>query len=125
MDSVRGLPGPGDGLDPRLEHRGGGPGKVARKTLQLCGQVARTIEVVLAEQPDDTLRDLHVVSVVPAPDESRLLVTVGPLTPSAPFDPVAVMAHLQAASAHLRAEVAAAITRRRAPGLAFQVTTPP
>ncbi|CAN5650135.1 hypothetical protein BH23PLA1_BH23PLA1_01320 [soil metagenome] len=98
---------------------------ISRKALQLCGQVARTLEGVLAgELDDDVLRNLLVVSVVPAPDESRLLVTVGPCAPGLPFDPLQVMAHLSAASVRLRAEVAADITRRRAPTLIFQVAGP-
>ena len=114
--------GPGDGKDPRYDRPVHGPRvKVPRKTLQLCGQVAQTVEVVLAEQPDDVLRNLHVIRAEPAPDESRVLVTVGPLTPDALFDPGAVIAHLHAATVRLRTEVAAAITRRKAPALAFQV----
>jgi hypothetical protein len=46
----------------------------ARKDLQLCRQVAETLQLVLGDCGDDVLRDLHVVRVVPAPDASQLLV---------------------------------------------------
>jgi ribosome-binding factor A len=93
--------------------------------MQLCTQVQRTVEqVILGDLDDDVLRNLHVVSVVPAPDDSRLLVTVGPFASGVPIDPVRVMEHLGAASAHIRTEVAAAITRKRAPTLIYQVASP-
>lgn len=92
-----------------------------RKTLQLCRQVERTLMGVLAgETGDDLLRDLLVLKVVPAPDSSRLLAFVqyqGPATTELP----AILARLAAARRLLRAEVAAAINRRKAPDLAFQV----
>lgn len=97
----------------------------SRKALQLCGQVARTLEGVLAgELDDDVLRNLRVVSVVPAPNESRLLVTVGPCAPGLPFDPVQILNQLATVSNRLRAEVAADITRRRTPTLVYQVASP-
>lgn len=95
---------------------------VDRHVRQLCRQVGRTLDQVLAgELDDDVLRGVGVISVVPAPDASRLLVTVGPMAPGIPIDPPRVLAHLAAASGHLRTEVAASITRRKAPSLSFQV----
>ena len=47
-----------------------------RKAWQLCRQVAVTLDEVLAECGDGVLRGLHVVSVAPFPDASRLLVTL-------------------------------------------------
>src|SRR4051794_8042206 len=56
-----------------------------RKTLQLCRQVARTLGVVLAgEIHDDVLAGVLVDGVAPAPDASRLLVTVLPNPGSSP-----------------------------------------
>ena len=104
--------------------RGVGPrARVDRKTLQLCGQVAETLNLVLAEEPDDVLRGLYVAGVEPAPDDSRLLVTVESLPADRP-DPARALARLELASAHLREEVARAITRRRVPSLAFRFATP-
>jgi ribosome-binding factor A len=137
-------PGEEDGLDPRLgarrtgrggrtRHSGGpafGPGSqertVDRKAAQLCRQVAVTLDEVLAECGDGVLRNLHVVDVEPFPDASRLLVTVSAVdagTPGGP-GPAAVLEHLQHAGGHLRCEVAAAVTRRRAPVLIYRLHGP-
>jgi ribosome-binding factor A len=84
--------------------------------------VGQTLGQVFAEQEADELRDLLVEAVDPAPDGSHLLVTVRPM--SAVFDPTALIAHLNGASADLRMEVAAAITRRRVPSFTFRVVPP-
>jgi ribosome-binding factor A len=110
--------GAGDGCDPRLDRRDGA-GKVAnRKALQLCAQVARTLMGVIADCGDDVLRDLQVESVTPAPNASRLLVTVRPIVP---IDIAVVLERLEHARAKLRTEAGAAIHRRRAPDLLFRV----
>lgn len=117
----------GDGVDPRLEARSlrgqaeSSGGKQGRKVRQLCRQVWEAIE--LSPGGDEVLSGLTVVSVEPAPDASRLLVTVAP-RPGEPFDPDAMVAALERASPRLRSEVASAITRRRAPSLAFRVAIP-
>jgi ribosome-binding factor A len=95
--------------------------KVAnRKALQLAAQVAETLSQVLqGECDDEVLRDLLVMSVVPAPDSTQLLVTVS-LAPSAGTVSTAeVMEHLQKARGKLRSEVALAIHRRKTPELLF------
>ncbi len=111
-------------VDPRrvfAPGRGRSAPKSDRKVKQLCGQVRRTVEqVLLGELDDDVLRCLYVLDVEPAPDESRLLVTVGPFTSDVAVDPVQVIARLGAASGRIRAEVAAAITRRKTPNLIYQ-----
>lgn len=113
---------PDDGIDPRTRPRGGSRAKLRRHAQQLCRQVAETLEYVLAEQ-GEILRGLHVVAVEPAPDTSRLLVTVGALLHDR-IDPAAALEQLERASGRLRSEVAAAITRRRAPALAFRFALP-
>ena len=133
--------GPDDGVDPRddararvKQHRalrggsgegdgdGDGPGRVpGRKGRQLGRQVAETLDALLAgETRDACLRDLIVVSAVPAPDASRLLVTVAPRDSGSPTPPAEVLERLGKASGWLRAEVASAVTRKRAPSLAFR-----
>lgn len=109
----------------RADRRGGGPGAtVDRKTMQLCHQVAVTLEEVLAECGDPLLHGLRVLDVEPSPDVSRLLVTLA--VEDEPVDgPDAlhrVEAHLSRASGHLRGEVAQAITRKRAPALIYHLT---
>lgn len=114
--------GPDDGLDPRYDRRGGRPaGK--RKTLQLCREAERTLSAVLAgECDDDVLRELVVLSVVPAPNAGRLLVTVA-LPASAGVPAEEALRRLLGAAGQLRIEVAAAVSRRKTPELAFRVVT--
>lgn len=110
--------GTGDGCDPRFDRREGS-GKVPnRKALQLCAQVARTLMTVFADCGDDVLRDLLIESVTPAPNASRLLITV---LPASPIETSVVREHLERARGRLRSEVVAAIHRRRAPDLLFRV----
>jgi len=118
-------PGPEDGIDPRDLARQSMGKKGGRKTLQLCGQVAEALNYAFASVcNDDVLRELGVISVQPAPDESRLLVTVGPILPG-PFDPTRIQARIQNAMGKLRNEVAASIHRKKIPDLTFCVVHPP
>jgi hypothetical protein len=112
---------PENRVDPRDQLREATRKKGSRKTLQLCGQVAEALNYAFASVcNDDVLRPLGVVAVQPAPDESRLLVTVAPTLPC-PFDPSQILAHVQQALGKLRLEVAASIHRKRVPGLTFRV----
>ncbi|MEW4569408.1 ribosome-binding factor A [Tautonia sp. JC769] len=127
--SRRGGRRPSDGLvDPRdvfAPGSGRSAPRPSRKAMQLCSQVQRTVEqVILGDLDDEVLRNLCVLAVEPAPDESRLLVTVGPFASNVEINPIQVMEHLGAASAHIRTEVAAAITRRKVPTLVYQVAQP-
>ena len=112
---------PDDGVDPRDLFRSPTNRKVTnRKTLQLCSQVADTLNLVLSgECADEVLQSLHVVTVRPAPDASQLLVIVGPSS-AQNLDPLVALEHLARANGRLRSEVAAAIVRKRAPQLMFQ-----
>jgi ribosome-binding factor A len=101
------------------------PRKSDRKTLQLCGQVSDTLNLTLAgDSGDDVLGELQVISVVPAPDASQLLVVLAPTLVGGP-DEKQVITALAEASVRLRAGVASAITRRRAPKLLFQFVNCP
>ena len=119
---------PDDGSDPKFFFRRGKktrpmrePYPVHRKTLQLCSQVADTLNLVLSgECADEFLQSLQVVAVRPAPNAAQLLVLVTSSSTDPTPDPATVLAHLAAASGRLRAEVTAAIVRRRAPKLVFQ-----
>jgi ribosome-binding factor A len=112
--------GPDDGVDPRYD-RPVDPRKVPnRKALQLCGQVADTLALVLGECGDDVLRDLRVVSVAPAPTSARLLVTVARAA-GAEEEVDQLAARLEQARGKLRSEIAAAVHRRKAPDLTFRV----
>jgi ribosome-binding factor A len=112
---------PDDGLDPKAYFRSTkAHTNRNRKAHQLCSQVADTLNLVLGECGDEILRNLQVVAVTPAPDSSQLLVLVAPAIEGEPANPGEVLARLSAAAGRLRGEVAAAITRRRAPKLSFQ-----
>ena len=119
--SLCGELGPGDGIDPRLATRGesGRPGSGDPRARRLCHQVARTLNAVLAaETGDETLRDLMVVSVAPAPSVGHLLVTV---RSAGGAEPGQILTRLAAATGRLRSELAASISRRRVPTFAFRI----
>jgi ribosome-binding factor A len=107
---------------PRRRSAATRPGRVDRKALQLCRQVEHTLGDVLAGDCDDEiLRGLAVLAVQPAPDASRLMVTVAPGVASRPWPVEEVMIRLQQVAGRLRAEVASSITRRKTPTLVYQV----
>jgi ribosome-binding factor A len=87
------------------------------KTRQLCRQVQRALNLVLAERGLDLgLEELYVDDVTPAAGCGRLLVHF-----VAPPDLLLsdVLAGLASIAPRLRAEVARAISRKRAPELSF------
>ena len=113
---------PEDGTDPREAARKGHSRKGDRKARQLCSQVAQTLSQVLGgECGDDLLQSLLVVSVDPGRDAAQLVVTVRASLPGEVVDAREVSEHLAKVMGKLRSEVAAAITRRRAPTLVFRV----
>jgi ribosome-binding factor A len=102
-----------------------GRGRRDHKTAQLCRQVFRALSLALGECADDVLRELSVLDVQPAPDASRMLVRVA--CSASAGDPVGmadVLARLGEAGGFFRREVAAAITRKRAPELMFVLVPP-
>jgi ribosome-binding factor A len=109
--------------------------KSDRKLQQLCRQVQRALMLAMGggQCADPFLQDLVVESVVPAPDATRLMVGVS-IAPSARsaeirladrYEALAdLLGRLERATPALRREVATAITRKRAPELAFQLVGP-
>jgi ribosome-binding factor A len=94
-----------------------------RKTLQLCAQIQRTLDYVLSgEMDDDVLRGLMVQQVRPAPDATRLLVTVMPLDDDVSAE--TILHKLAISSGRLRTEIARSINRRKTPQLSFEVFVP-
>ena len=115
-----------DGVDPRqfFEKRGRSR-QLNPKAEQLCRQAAETLSQLFGgELGDDRLNCLRVESVQPAPDSSRLLVTLVADCAPKDFDRDAIDRQLQAAAGRLRTAVAEAITRRKAPSLVFAVLAP-
>jgi ribosome-binding factor A len=100
--------------------------QIDRKACQLCRQVAVALDSVFADCGDGVLQNLHVASVSPFPDASRLLVTVSSVDgqPAPATAPAVVLDHLSHASGHLRREIAAAVTRKRAPLLLYRLAEP-
>ena len=96
--------------------------QVERKARQFCRQVQRALNLALADRhADDDLGNLFVVDVSPAPDCGHLLVHV--VVPAERTVAEALSA-LRADAPRLRSEVAAAITRKRAPELSFVPAAP-
>ena len=99
--------------------------KESRKAKQLCRQVTEILDLVLSgDCSDELLQSLHVISVVPAPNASRLLATVFADLPTDRFDRQEILGLLERHTGRLRAEVAASINRKRVPSLAFHVVGP-
>ena len=108
------------GHKPRFESRNEG-----RKAKQLCRQVADTLDLVLSgDCRDERLQALHVISVVPAPNSSRLLVTVSVDLHGEELDRQEILELLGQQTGRLRSEVAASINRKRVPALVFHVVGP-
>jgi ribosome-binding factor A len=112
---------PEDGTDPRDWAKDWNARRPGRKALQLCRQVAEALNAALAGCGDAVLSGLQVMSVVPAPNAGRLLVTVAAAPSAAEHDATMVTEHLRRAAGLLRSEVAAAIHRRKMPELTYQV----
>jgi ribosome-binding factor A len=114
-----------DGIDPREFFRESPHRRDDRKSRQLCKQVYRTLCFLLAGQfADPILQDLSVQSVEPAPDASRLLVTLRLTTLRDRISPEQALASLHRVRSVLRCEVAAAIRRRKAPELVYRLAGP-
>jgi ribosome-binding factor A len=93
-----------------------------RKAQQFCRQVQRALNLALAESnAGEGINGLFVEDVSPAPDCGRLLVHV--LIP-ADHSVADAIGALRRDTPRLRAEVARAITRKRAPDLAFVPALP-
>lgn len=81
-----------------------------------------TINYMLAGDLADTrLHQIMVDSVTPAPDASRLLVSVRVMDLRPDCDLIEIQAALHGASGLIRCEVASVVQRKKAPELVFQV----
>lgn len=114
-----------DCVDPRQYFKRGSARKENRKAKQLCRQVAEVLDLVLSGAcREEELQCLRVEQVVPAPDSSRLLVTLYADTALDQFDREATMKLLHEQTGRLRSEVAASIHRKRTPMLVFNLIGP-
>ena len=100
---------------------GGGSGfesKHRRKLEQLCRQVCRALMYAIpGEMRDPVLQGLSVEEVLPAPDAGRLMVRLR--SAGGVEEMGEILERLAVVEPYLRAQVAAAITRKRAPELTF------
>ena len=92
-----------------------------RKERQLCRQIHEAISQALSTVDDDLLLSVWVEAVEPAPDASRLAVL---LRAPEHTSPDLVKERIERVSGYLRAEVAAAISRKRTPTLAYELLPP-
>ena len=90
-----------------------------RKDLQLCRQVFDALTYALADIEDLMILDLVLASVVPAPSAARLQVTLVPVHDN--VDPEEALTRIKEVADELREEVAAEVTRKRAPELVFRI----
>ena len=113
--------GPEDGVDPRTIVHKQARQPTHRKTYQVCKQVEKTLNLVLAgESVEPLLHEIIVSAVEPAPDSSHLLVIVEPNSMAVSLDENDVLAALQRATGRLRAAIATAINRKRTPQISFR-----
>ena len=91
------------------------------KLQQLCSQVEQVVGLALGGAADMRLQEVAVCGVVPAPDGTRLLVSVVPEQPSSWEQLEALQVALERAKPWLRQQVAGEIHRKRTPDLVFSV----
>lgn len=89
------------------------------KDRQVCRQVFDALSYALAELDDPVIAGLALVAVDPAPDASRVLVTLAPTESDVDIDDAYL--RVRAVAAELRAEVAVEVNRRRVPELTFRI----
>ena len=97
-------------------------GRRHHKDLQLCRQVFDALTYALAEIDDPRIEHFSVASVTPAPSSARVLVTL--VHSRDDLDIAAALTCVRDVMDELREEVAAEITRKRAPELVFRVARP-
>ena len=77
--------------------------------------------MVLGDCDDELMQSLMVDNVQPAPDSSRMVVTIIADMPPEEFDRNQIQLHLKEQTGRLRAEVGRSISRKRVPNLSFSV----
>ncbi|HEY4058183.1 MAG TPA: hypothetical protein VGM39_16335 [Kofleriaceae bacterium] len=105
-----------------MDHERRGGARRHHKDLQLCRQVFDALTYALAEIDDPVVDELLLASVVPAPSSARVLVTL--LLNRDDIDGDVALDRVREHSDELREEVAAEVTRKRAPELVFRIGRP-
>ena len=110
-----------DGIDPREYKKRGQNNKrkkIHRKNKQLCSQVVQAINLAFAEIDSDIVSTLYAREAIPAPNTSRLLVTI---VASGNNSIEEVQRELACFSGKLRYEISTVIHRKKVPSLAFVI----
>lgn len=94
-------------------------GRRGHKDLQVCRQVHDVLTLALAELDDPVIDELVLARVTPAPNASRVQVTLVPSHDG--IDSIDALARLAEFADDLREEVAAEVSRRRVPELVFRI----
>lgn len=105
-----------------MDHERRGGGRRHHKDLQLCRQVFDALTYALADIDDPVVDELLLASVVPAPSSARVLVTL--LLNRDDIDGDVALERVRECADELREEVAAEVTRKRAPELVFRIGRP-
>lgn len=113
-----------DGIDPRRYFQSSSAYERSRKNIQLCGQVAKLLNEALAGWDNPILASLFVVTVVPAPNLSRLEVVVDTTQVPAHVTSHDILDELTRASLGLRVSVGESIARKYVPELIFRLAAP-
>jgi len=109
-----------DGLHPReWSHTKRSDVVQQRKTIQLCRQVARTLEMVLGDCNDPIMQSIQLLDVTPNPDSSCMRIHVAV---DSDVRLEEANAALYGQTARLQFEIARSINRKRVPNLVFSVS---
>jgi hypothetical protein len=96
-------------------------GRRGHKDLQVCRQVFDVLTYALAELDDPLIDELVIASVMPAPNASRVSITLVPSRADLAVDSSEVLARLAEVADELREEVASEVNRARVPELVFRI----
>ena len=110
-----------DGIDPRKYKKRDQHNKrkkVHRKNKQLCSQVVQALNLAFAEIDSDIVSSLYAREAIPAPNTSRLLVTI---VANGSYSIEEVQRELARFSGKLRYEISTVIHRKKVPSLAFVI----
>ncbi len=113
-----------DGIDPRRYFHASVSDERKRKSIHLCGQVAKVLNVALVGCDSQILASLFVVKVVAAPTLSRLEAIIDTTQVHPSVTSLDIHAELARAHQGLRLAVGAEISRKYVPELVFRLAAP-
>jgi len=114
---------PDDGIDPRKMKQTETCKDADYRCQSLCAQIRRALQLSLGQSHHVQVANLYVVTVEPAPNQSRLGVTLQPIG-LVDIHPDELYALVHQEAGRLRCDAAAAIHRKRVPTLVYRVAPP-